>query len=133
MFNQDYFVHAIFPGLYNEKTRISRKKDFQVFSVHIDNSMCHNGHKVSEKLAERSIERAPHPLYSLDLSLRGFWLFRMLTHNMKDREFQGQQAILKAIARSWAGLTFADVQNVFQKWMESLIWVVENNGEHCPK
>jgi hypothetical protein len=27
-FNQNYFIHAIFPGSYNEKTRISRKKRF---------------------------------------------------------------------------------------------------------
>jgi hypothetical protein len=30
-FNQDYFIHAIFPGLYNEKTRISRKMASQFF------------------------------------------------------------------------------------------------------
>jgi hypothetical protein len=34
-FNQGYFIHAIFPGLHNEKTRISRKKGFPVvFSLH---------------------------------------------------------------------------------------------------
>jgi hypothetical protein len=38
-FNQDYVIHAIFPWLYNEKTRISRKNGFPVFQVHMDDSM----------------------------------------------------------------------------------------------
>jgi hypothetical protein len=46
-FNQDYFTDAIFPGLDNEKRRISREERFPAFSVHMDNSMCHNDHKVS--------------------------------------------------------------------------------------
>jgi aspartate aminotransferase-like enzyme len=52
---------------------------------------------------------------------------------MKDRELQSQQAILKAIAKSWADFTFADVQSVFQECMERLTWVAGNNGEYYPK
>jgi hypothetical protein len=51
---------------------------------------------------------------------------------MKDQEFQSQQAILRAIEKSWNHLTFADVQRVFQEWMESLTWVIGNNGEYYP-
>jgi hypothetical protein len=131
-FNQDYFVNAIFPGLYNEKRRISRKEDFPAFSVQMDNSMCQNGNKISEKLAQRSIERGHYPPYSPDLSPCDFWLFGMLKHNMKDREFQSQQTILKSSAKSWADLTFADVQWVFQEWTEHLTWVVGNNDEYYP-
>jgi hypothetical protein len=119
-FNQDYFIDAIFPRLYNEKRRISRKEGFPAFSVHMDNSMCHNGNKISDKLAKGSIERASYLLYSPDISPSDFWLFGMLKHNMKDREFQSQQAILSAVAKMWNGLTFADVQRVFQEWMERL-------------
>jgi hypothetical protein len=52
---------------------------------------------------------------------------------MKDREFQSQQAILSAVAKMWNDLTFADVQRVFQEWIERLTWVIGNNGEHSPK
>jgi hypothetical protein len=71
-FNQDYFIGAMIPELYNEKTRISRKEGFPAFSVHIDNSMCQKVNKISEKLAKRSIEQAPHPPYSPDLSTCDF-------------------------------------------------------------
>jgi hypothetical protein len=99
-FNDDYFIHGIFPGSYNEKRGISRKKGFPVFSVHMDNSMCYNGHKVSEKLAQRSIDRTSHPPYSPGISSCDFWFFEMPTHNMKDQEFQSQQVIVKASAKS---------------------------------
>jgi hypothetical protein len=91
----------------------------------MDNSMCHNGHKISEKLAKGSIERAPHPLYSPDISPCDFWLFGILKHNMKDQEFQNQQTILSAVAKMWNDITFADVQRVFQEWMERLTWSLE--------
>jgi hypothetical protein len=51
---------------------------------------------------------------------------------MKDQEFQSQQAILRAIEKSWNHLTFADVQRIFQEWMERLTWVIGNNGEYYP-
>jgi hypothetical protein len=131
-FNQGYFVDATFPGLCNEKRRISRKKSFPAFSVHMDNSMCHNGNKISEKLTKGSIERAPHPLYSPDISSCDFWLFGMLKHKMKDREFQSQQVILSTVAKTWNDLTFAGVQRVFQEWIERLTCVIGNNGEYYP-
>jgi hypothetical protein len=79
--------------------------------------MCHNGNKISEQLAKRSIEQAPHSPYSPDINPCDFWLFGMLKHKMKDREFQSPQAILSAVAKMRNGLTFADVQRVFQEWM----------------
>jgi hypothetical protein len=131
-FNQDYFIKHIFPELYTEKTRISRKTGFPVFSVHIDNSMCYNGRKVSDIFTRRRIERAPHPRYSPDISPCDFWLFGNLKHKMKDQEFESQQGILKAIAKIWTDLTFEDVQRVFQEWMERVTWVIGNNGEYYP-
>jgi hypothetical protein len=131
-FNLDYFIDGIFPGLYNEKTRISHKSNFPAFSVHMDNSMCHHGNKISKKLAKRSIEGAPHPHYSPDISSCDFWLSGMLKRKMKDREFQGQEAILRAIAESWNDLISEDIQRVFREWMERLTWVIGNNGEYYP-
>jgi hypothetical protein len=98
----------------------------------MDNSMCHNGDKISEKLSKRSIERAPYPLDSPDISSCDFWLFGMLKRKMKDREFQTQQAILSAVAKMWNDLTLGEVQRVFQEWMERLTWFIGNNGEYYP-
>jgi hypothetical protein len=56
----------------------------------------------------------------------------MSEHDMKDREFQSQQAIVKASAKSWDDLTFADVQRVSQEWIKRLTRVVGNNGKYYP-
>jgi hypothetical protein len=56
----------------------------------------------------------------------------MLKHDMKDREFQNQQAVLNAIGKRWADISFAEVHRVFQELMEHLPWAVGNNSEHYP-
>jgi transposase len=129
-FNQDYFIDAVLPNLYREKTRIARHKGRPGFVVHMDHSMCHNGAKIMEKLESRHIVRAPHPLYSPDLSPCAFWLFGFLREKMKDRVFRSEEEISEAIVESWNELTFEDIQRVFQNWMERLIWVIENSGDY---
>jgi hypothetical protein len=59
-------------------------------------------------------------------------LFGILKHNLKDREFHSQEAILDAIAKVWNDPTFDDVQRVFQEWMERRTWVIGNGGEYYP-
>jgi transposase len=96
----------------------------------MDNSMCHNGTKITEKLEKRHIVRAPHPPYSPDLSPCDFWLFGILKQKMKERVFHSEEQILAAITESWNELTFEDIQKVFHNWMERLIWVIANSSEY---
>jgi transposase len=99
-FNQDYFIDTVLPSLYSEKRRFARRKGLPSFSVHMDNSMCHKGPKITEKLEKRHIARAPHPPYSPDLSPCDFWLFGVLKQKMKERVFQSEEQILVAITES---------------------------------
>jgi hypothetical protein len=71
-FNQNYFIDTVLLNLYSEKRRIARCKGLPSFSVHMDNPMCHNSAKITEKLDKRHIARAPHRPYSPDLSPCGF-------------------------------------------------------------
>jgi transposase len=96
----------------------------------VDNSICHNGAKITEELEKRHIARAPHPPYSPYLSPCDFWLFGILEQKMKKRVFQSEEQILAAITESWNEFTFEDIQRVFQNWMERLIWVIANSGEY---
>jgi hypothetical protein len=83
-FHQNDFIDTVLPHLYSEKRRIARRKGLPRFSVHIDNSMCHNGAKITKKLEKRHIARAPHPHYSRDLSPCDVWLFGILKQKMKE-------------------------------------------------
>jgi histone-lysine N-methyltransferase SETMAR len=120
-FNQDYFIDAALPSLYSEKRRIARRKGLPSLSVHMDNSMCHNGAKIIEKLEKKHIARAHHPPYSPDFSPCDFWLFGILKQKMKERVFQSEKQILAAITQSWNELTFEDIQGIFRNWMERRI------------
>jgi hypothetical protein len=90
-FNQNYFIDTILPNLYSEKRRITRGKGLPSFSVHMDNSMCHNVAKITKKLEKRHIARAPHLPYSPNLSLYDFLLFGILKQKMKERVFQSEE------------------------------------------
>jgi hypothetical protein len=66
----------------------------------MDNLMCRNGAKITEKLAKKHIVRDAHAPHSPDLGPYDFWLFDMLKEKMKDRVFRSEQHILAAITRS---------------------------------
>jgi hypothetical protein len=99
-YNQEYFVENILPPLLNEKKRISGQKTAIQFSWHIDNSMCHNGHRVVDELRRLKILRAPHPPYSPDISPCDFWMFGDFKHKLKDRHPQCPEEILRPFQES---------------------------------
>jgi transposase len=132
-FNQDYFIDTVLPNLFSEKRRNTRCKGLPSLSVHMDNSMCHNGAKITEKPEKSHIARAPHPSYSPDLSPYDFWSFGILKQKMKEQVSQSEEQILAAITESWNELTFDDIQRVFHNWMEHLMipyvpWIAEEDS-----
>jgi hypothetical protein len=97
----------------------------------MDNSACHNSHKITDKLTAADIARVLHPLYSPDLSPCDFWLFRFLKKSMKGMELSTKDQSVETITTIWRGVTSDTVQSVFQEWMQRLNWVIKNNGECC--
>jgi hypothetical protein len=120
-FNQLYFINNIFPDLTTANLNFRRQKTGSTFWVHMDNSMRHKGSKVTSKIKKNHILRTPHPLYSPDISPCDFWLFGMLKQIARDREFSSSDEIENAIAQVWNGLTFDDVQSMFQDWIRRLV------------
>jgi hypothetical protein len=96
----------------------------------MDNSICHDDAKITEKLEKRHIARSPHPPSSPDISPCDFWLFEILKPLTKERVFPSEEQILTAVTESWNDLTFEDIQKVFHNRMERLIWVIANSGEY---
>jgi hypothetical protein len=79
--------------LLNEKKRFSRQKTAMNSSMHLDNSMRHNGHRVVDESRRLKILRAPHPLYSPDVSPCDFWMFGDFEGKLKDRDLQGPEKV----------------------------------------
>jgi hypothetical protein len=63
----------------------------------MDNSTCHNGHKITDKLTAADIARAPHSFCSPDLSPCGIWLFEFLKKSVKGTELSTEDQIVDGI------------------------------------
>jgi histone-lysine N-methyltransferase SETMAR len=77
-FTQEYFIDTILPDIIHERGQIFRRVHCGDSFVHMDNSMCHNCRKVTDKLEVLRPDRVHHSPYSPDLSPCDFWLFGML-------------------------------------------------------
>jgi hypothetical protein len=119
-FNQEYFVNNVLPDIVEARKRIvSRFRQRKCF-VHMDNSMCHNGRKVTHELDNMKFDRVSYSFYSPDLSPCDFWLFGMLKQKSKDRVFQTVEEIMTAVHKVWDELTLEDLHSVFFDWIERL-------------
>jgi hypothetical protein len=98
--------------------------------MQMDNSMCHNGHRVIDELGRLKILRVPHPPYSRDISPSDFWIFGDVKGNLKDLYLQDVEEILTAFQGLWDVITYQDFQMAFQSWRDRLHWVIEHDGEH---
>jgi histone-lysine N-methyltransferase SETMAR len=108
-----YFTSDVLPDLDGEKLRYRRTNRGQAFFLHMDNPKFHNAKKITGKLQQKHITRAPHPPYSPDLSPCDFWFFGMAQEKVKDREFCLAQEMSRSLSAAWSALTFEDIQRVF--------------------
>jgi hypothetical protein len=63
-FTQHYFISDILLDLNGEKLRYCRKNRGQEFFLHLNNAKCPDAEKITGKLQQKHITRAPHPPYS---------------------------------------------------------------------
>jgi hypothetical protein len=61
--------------------RYKRRKQYETFYVHMNDSQSHDAHKIQEKFDTKGFVCSPYPPYppySPDLSLCDFWFFGMV-------------------------------------------------------
>jgi hypothetical protein len=112
-FNQKYFINNILSNIVEARRRIFHRFRRRESFVHMDNSLCYNGRKVTDELDNLKLDRVPHLRYSPYLSPCNFWVFGMLEQKIKDRVFQIVEGIMTAVHRAWDELTLKDIQSVF--------------------
>jgi hypothetical protein len=93
-YDHDYLVQKVIPELQCERSRFARRKTLVEFAAHLDNSICHNGTKVTNALDKANVIQAPHAVYSPELSPCDFWLFGTLRHRITERQLQSAKEIL---------------------------------------
>jgi hypothetical protein len=91
---QDYFIHHTVSSWEEED-----------FSVHRDNSMSDNGHRMMDQLHRFRIVRARHSAYSPYLISFAFWIFRDFEGKPKGRHLQGSGELIAAVQESMDNVT----------------------------
>jgi hypothetical protein len=119
--------------LLHEKKRFPRQKTAINFSAHMDNSMCHNGHRVVDELHGLKILRVPHLLYSPGISPCDFWAFGDFKGTLKDRHLQGPEEIVTAFWELTDNITFEELQMIFESCCNRLRWIIEHDEEYFRK
>jgi hypothetical protein len=132
-YNQEYFVQNTLPPLLNQKKRLSRHEIVINSSVHMDNLMCHNRHRVADELRRLEILRVPHPLYLPDISPCDFWIFGDCKGKLRDDHLQGPEEILTVVQKLWDNIILEELQTAFQSWRDRLRWMIEHDGEYFRK
>jgi hypothetical protein len=75
-------MHGNYPGKIGTP---SAKVGKNQLVVHMDKSMCHNGHKFGEDVARKTTMRVSHSVYSPDRSPCDFWFFGYAKEQMKEQ------------------------------------------------
>jgi hypothetical protein len=129
-FSQDAVIppRLRWPG--KEKPSVMRRNSDSRFLIHLDNSACQNGQKITRQLEAVRILRTPHPPYSPDLSLCDFWLFRFLKESIRGMESSTEVPMGSTMTTIGPNVTVHTLQFVFKEWMRRFIWIIENNGEY---
>jgi hypothetical protein len=66
-FNSPYLINNIFPDLKTANLNFRRQKKGSTFWVGMNNSICHNGSKVTPKIKKNHISGMPYQPHSLDI------------------------------------------------------------------
>jgi hypothetical protein len=79
------------------------------------------------------IERLAYPPSVPDLSPYDFWFFGWANTALQNQRFTDADAVIEARTDQFDSVTFEELQNVLQNWIERLEWVIRHNGENFIK
>jgi hypothetical protein len=96
-YNQDESDPKAISELQSERSRFARRKTLVEFATRMHDSICHNGTKGTNALNKANLIRAPHAVYSRNLSRYEFWPFGMLEHRMATGQLQSPKEMSNAV------------------------------------
>jgi hypothetical protein len=89
--------------------------------------------ETSGKIHSEKIEKLAHPRDSAELGPCDFWFFGRAKTALRDWTFVDADELLQALIDIFDGITFEELQSVFQNWIERLEWVIGHKGEYSIK
>jgi hypothetical protein len=99
--------------------------------LHIDNAPAHNA-KMTQNFCEHNpLKRLVHPPYSPDISPSDFYLFGKVKEALIGQEIPDEVGLLDAVTEILGGISGAELQAVFQDWIERVQKVIEADGGYA--
>jgi len=86
--------------------------------LHHDNAPIHTLIAVREFLAQNNITTLPHPPYSPDLALCGFFLFPKLKTHPKGHHFGTVENVQAAAMRALNNISSEDFLHYYEEWQQ---------------
>jgi hypothetical protein len=81
---------------------------------------------------ENDLRTIPHQPYSHDLALSDFFLFGHVKQFLAGMIFPSRDELFEAILSVVMKISIENLHRVFDHWLETLDWVVKNNGKYYP-
>jgi hypothetical protein len=116
-FNARYYVTQILDFLSKwRRTQVGRAN--RNLTVHAENARPDTAKRTSRFMEQNSMQRAPHPGYSPDLTPSDFYLFGSVKQLMSGCQFADQNSFLQAVSDILVGIENITLESVFHNWME---------------
>jgi hypothetical protein len=131
-FTAQYFIDQILKPLSQESSTKSVDIARRSLRLHFDNSRCHTAKIVSEKMTCLNCKRAPHPLYSPDLTIEDFYLFGVLKKKLQGIDVSDDEDLKSEILTISQGIPSDELTKSFDHWIERCQWVIANAGNYYP-
>jgi hypothetical protein len=98
--------------------------------VYADHASPHFAKCVTEYVDHHSLQRVPHPPYSLDLALPDFHLFGYVKHQLQGHEFTEGTQFVSAISEILNQIPTDTLIDVFDDWMKRRQRCIDINGKY---
>jgi hypothetical protein len=128
-FNQDHFLAMTAPELSHESTSTKHRFGKNQLVAHMNKSMGHNGRKIREYFAQKTMMSVFHQVCSPDLPLYDFWFFAYAKERMKNQMVTSEDDLKDKLTEAWATMSGDLIESVFYARMPRLEWVMEHGGE----
>jgi hypothetical protein len=128
-FNGSYYVTQILDPL-SKWRRIQVGRTNRKLIVHANNARSHTAKVILQFMEQNSVQRAPHPTYSPDLTPSDFCLFGYVKQLLSGCRFADQNSLLQAVIDILVGIEKVTLESVFRNWMERLCQCSATGGEY---
>ena len=95
-----------------------------------DNAKPHTAKITYKKIEELGWKVLPHALYSPDLALSDYFLFRSLKHFLEGEKFDDHARVIKAVNDYFASKTLKFFEDEIRDWRRRWKEVIDTNGEY---